>query len=79
MRKNQELKSRRFDVSQKLLGQFFTMVDERAVGSEVEELTEDGKLVVRIDYDDDDREDVMSMIELIDAYEAEQTKDDDQD
>lgn len=57
---------------QELLGQFFTMVDESAVGSEVEELTEDGELVVRIDYDDDDREDVMTMIELIDEYEAEE-------
>ncbi len=72
MRKNQELKSRRFEVPQELLGQFFTMVDESAVGSEVEELTEDGELVVRIDYDDDDREDVMTMIELIDEYEAEE-------
>lgn len=76
MRKNQELKSRRFEVPQELLGQFFTMVDASAVGSEVEELTEDGELVVRIEYDDDDREDVMTMIELIDAYEAEQEDED---
>jgi hypothetical protein len=76
MRKTNEVKSRLFEVPHELLGQFFTMVDASEVGSELQELNEDGELVVRIDYDDDDREDVMTMIELIDAYEAEQENED---
>lgn len=72
MRKNRELKSRLFEVPHELFGQFFTMVDHSEVGSELQELTDENSLIVRIDYDDDDREDVMTMIELIDEYEAEQ-------
>jgi hypothetical protein len=68
-RKSNEARTRWFNVPKEMLGQFFSYIDERELEFEVTNF-EEGHLVVEVNYDQDSREDVMTLIELLDDYEG---------
>ena len=62
------MRTRQFEVPKELLGEFFTQVKESELEAELIQLNEDDELEVEISYDDDTRDEVMSLIEIIDDY-----------
>ncbi len=74
-------KTRRFEVPKDFIGSFFTALEETDLSSELIEVSEDDEIIVEIEYVEQQRDDVMNLIELLDEYLAqlddEEEEDDD--
>ena len=74
-------KTRLFEVPKDFIGSFFTALEETDLTSELIEVSEDDEIIVEIEYVEQQRDDVMNLIELLDEYLAqlddEEEEDDD--
>ncbi len=61
-------KTRQFEIPKDYIGTFFGALDDTELSYELIEVSEDGELVVDIEYDPNERNDVMNLIELLDDY-----------
>jgi hypothetical protein len=60
------MRSRIFELEKENLGRFFTLVEKEGLTVELIEVNEHGSLEVQIDYTEDERDAVMSLMEFID-------------
>lgn len=61
-------KTRQFEIPKDFLGSFFGALEQTELAYELIEVTEDDELIDGIEYDSNEREDVMNLIELLDEY-----------
>lgn len=61
-------KTRQFEIPKDYIGTFFTALDDTDLNYELIEVNEDDELVIDIEYDSNERDDVMNLIELLDEY-----------
>lgn len=59
------MRTKTFIVPKNLIALFFDQVDDSNLETTLTEITEDQELVVDLHYDEDQREDVMNLIELV--------------
>jgi hypothetical protein len=68
-----ENKTRWFLVPKDMIGSFFTQLEDAALDYELIEL-EDESLKVEVTYDEGQRDEVMTLIELLDEHEQEEAE-----
>jgi hypothetical protein len=61
-------KTRQFEIPKDFIGSFFGALEETDLAYELIEVNEDDELVVDIEYNANERDDVMNLIELLDGY-----------
>jgi hypothetical protein len=61
-------KSRTFEIPKEMISTFFTNLEETELEYELKEVDEDGDLVIEIDYSENEKGEVMDLIELLDEY-----------
>ncbi len=61
-------KTRQFEIPKDFIGSFFGALEETDLAYELIEVNEDDELVVDIEYDSNERGDIMNLIELLDDY-----------
>lgn len=67
------MRTKQIDIPSELIGEIFAKVDEAELQVELIEVNEIGELVVEVEYDqEEDREHIMSLIEMIDDYNEDQ-------
>ena len=63
------MRARFFEIHRDMIGDFFTKADEANLDVELIQVNkEDDELVVEIKYEDEERDDVMNLIEMLDDY-----------
>ena len=73
------MRTRKFEVPKEMLGAFFAQVEESELSFELTEIQEDDTLEVKVSYEDSERDDIMTLVELIDDFfEDEEDEEDDQ-
>lgn len=60
------MRTRRFNVPSAILGQFFSYTEDQGLEPLLIEVTDSNELVVDLDYEDNMKEVIMSLIEMID-------------
>lgn len=63
------MKTRTFHVPRDMFAPFFGYTDENNVETNITDLYDDDSLDVEVSYDEDQRDDVMTLIEMLDDYE----------
>lgn len=63
-----QIKTRQFEIPKDYVGTFFGALDETDLEYGLVEINEEDELVIEIEYDSDERDDVMNLIELLDDY-----------
>lgn len=72
------MRTRIFEVPKDMIPDFFTAASEADLETELLEISEDEELVVEVSYNQDDRDEVLNLIELLDDYyEKEEVGEDD--
>ncbi|MBA3680501.1 MAG: hypothetical protein H0W73_04960 [Bacteroidetes bacterium] len=66
------MRSRVFELEKENLGRFFTTIEKEGLTVELMEVNTHGNLIVQIDYTEDEREVLMSLIELLDELNEEE-------
>lgn len=61
-------KTRQFEIPKDFIGNFFGALNDTDLAYELVEVNEDDELVVEVEYDSNERDDVMNLIELLDDY-----------
>jgi hypothetical protein len=61
-------KTRQFEIPKDYIGTFFGALDDTDLAYELIEVNEDDELVIEVEYDSNERDDVMNLIELLDDY-----------
>ena len=61
-------KSRNFEVPKEMLSPFFNQLEETELSYELKEVDEDGDLIIEVEYSENEKEEVMDLIELLDEY-----------
>jgi len=61
-------KTRQFEIPKDFIGTFFGALENTDLAYELIETNEDNELVVEVEYDSNERDDVMNLIELLDDY-----------
>ena len=61
-------KTRQFEIPKDFIGYFFGALEETDLAYELIEVNEDNELIVDVEYDSNERDDVMNLIELLDDY-----------
>lgn len=61
-------KTRQFEIPKVFIGTFFGALEGAELAYELIEVNEDDELVVDVEYDSNERDDVMNLIELLDDY-----------
>ena len=69
------MRTREFEVPRDIVGDFFSQADEADLDIEMQQVNEDGELVVEIKYEDRERNAVMNLIEMVDDYYSDQSDD----
>lgn len=65
------MKTRSFQVPRAMIAPFFAHVDENDIETNIIELYDDDSLDVEVSYDEDQRDEVMTLIEMLDEFENE--------
>jgi hypothetical protein len=69
MAKQENLKTRTFDIPKDLLGEFFTQLEDNALEYELIDVNQDDEeLEITVTYSESQKGIVMELIELIDDY-----------
>ena len=69
MAKQENIKTRTFEIPKTLIGQFFTQLEEAELDYQLIEVnSDDDELEIEISYTSSQKEQVMDLIELIDDY-----------
>lgn len=68
-KKANQRRSRYFSVPKAMLGNFFSYIDDKELEFQLIEIEEEDGLNVEVAYDESEREDIMSLIEIIDDHE----------
>ena len=79
MTKQENIKTRTFDIPKDLLGEFFTVLEENELEYELVDVNQDDdELEITVTYSESQKGIVMNLIELIDDYfsETEENEDD---
>ena len=63
-----ENKTRQFEIPKDFIGIFFGALENTELAYELVEVNEDDELVVEVEYDSNERDEVMNLIELLDNY-----------
>jgi hypothetical protein len=66
------MRTRQFEIPQELIADFFTTAEQEDLEIELIEVNEDDELVVEIRYDNEERDSVMNLVELLDDYYGEE-------
>ncbi|MBA3705501.1 MAG: hypothetical protein H0W84_06250 [Bacteroidetes bacterium] len=61
-------KTRQFEIPKNFIGTFFGALENADLTYELIEISEDDELVIEVEYDSNERDDVMNLIELLDDY-----------
>jgi hypothetical protein len=61
-------KTRQFEIPKDYIGSFFGALEDTDLAYELIEVNEDDELVIEVEYDSNERDDVMNLIELLDEY-----------
>lgn len=61
-------KTRQFEIPKDFIGNFFGALNDTDLNYELVEISEDNELVIEVEYDSNERDDVMNLIELLDDY-----------
>lgn len=59
---------RNFGIPKDMLSPFFNQLEETELSYELKEVDEDGDLVIEVEYSEDEKGEVMDLIELLDEY-----------
>lgn len=65
------MRTKEFEVPTEVMAEFADALQEYKINNSIQCSNEDGEIVVRIEYDRDDREAVLLLSELIDDYNEE--------
>ncbi|MEI7594418.1 MAG: hypothetical protein WCK02_01625 [Bacteroidota bacterium] len=63
------MKKRKFEVPKPAIGTFFSNIEEMDLDYELLSVLEDDAIEVEVSYKDKNRDEVMTLIEIIDDYE----------
>lgn len=61
-------KTRQFEIPKDFIGRFFSGLDDTDLNYELVQINEEEELVIEVEYDSNERDDVMNLIELLDDY-----------
>ena len=62
------MKTRRFEVPEELVFEFAKVLEEHELEGTIEQTTEDNELVIAVPYDEDDRDTIHELHDMIDDY-----------
>jgi hypothetical protein len=80
MAKQENIKTRTFDIPKDLLGEFFTLLEENELEYELIDVNQDDdELEITVTYSESQKGIVMDLIELIDDYFSENEDDENED
>jgi hypothetical protein len=71
------MKTRTFEVPRVMIAPFLAHEDENDIETSIIDLYDDESLEIEVSYDEDQRDEVMTLIEMLDEYENENDDDDD--
>jgi hypothetical protein len=71
------MRTKEFEVPTEVMAEFADTLQEHGLNNSIQSSNEDGEIVVRIEYDTDDREAVLILSELIDDYHEENDEEED--
>lgn len=63
-----ENKTRQFEIPKDFIGNFFGALENTDLAYELVEVNDDEGLVIEVEYNSNERDDVMNLIELLDDY-----------
>lgn len=66
------MRTKQFEVPKEMIALFFDQADESELETELVEVNEEEELVVDVHYDTNEKEEVMSLVELLEDYYNEQ-------
>ena len=72
-------KNRNFEIPKEMLSPFFNQLEETELSYELKEVDEDGDLVIDVEYSEDEKGEVMDLIELLDEYYSQEESEEDED
>lgn len=70
------MRTKEFEVPTEVMAEFADALQEHGLNNSIQSSNEDGEIVVRIEYDTDDREAVLLLSEMIDDYHEENEEED---
>lgn len=80
MATKQKNKVRTFEIPKEFIGTFFSQLEDTNLEYILDEIDEaDEKLIIEVSYSQQDREDVMNLIELLDDYTEEESQEEEED
>jgi hypothetical protein len=62
------MRTKQFEIPKEMIALFFDQADEFELETELVEVNEEEELVVDVHYDTNEKEEVMSLVELLEDY-----------
>lgn len=62
------MRTKQFEVPKEMIALFFDQADESELETELVQVNEEEELVVDVHYDTNEKEEVMSLVELLEDY-----------
>lgn len=72
------MRRRTFEVPQDVIGDVAQLLDDHELTNEIDGVTDDGDIIVSLDYESDEKKAVEEIHELIDKYNDNREDDDDE-
>lgn len=72
------MRTKEFEVPTEIMTEFADALQEYGLNNSIQQSNDDGEIVVRIEYDTDDREAVLLLSEMIDDYHEENEEEDEE-
>lgn len=70
------MRSKQFEIPIEVMGEFFTELEEAELDARLIEVDEDGDLVMSVDYEERDRDVIMSLLEIMDDFRDQEEEND---